>query len=169
MERHLADLVSAFESTGRWEILFTEEEINAWLAHSLPKKHPDLLPEGFSDPRVHIEPDGISGACRVERGAISGVVSLKVDVRMAQPNVCNARIRRAQLGNLPWPLNKIITAANRTAREAEIPLSWKQAGGDPVAVVRIPLIEDDKHVSIETLQLEEGKLYLAGVTKRIEP
>lgn len=169
MEQRVAELVSAFETTGPWKIVITEDQINGWLAHGLPKKHPGALPEGFSEPRVRIETDGVSGACRVERGLISGIVSMKVDVYMEEPTVVAARIRRARLGRLPWPLDKVLENVSQSARHAEIPLTWRQADADPVAIVRIPLVEGDKQVRIETLQLADGKLYIAGVTRRVEP
>jgi hypothetical protein len=169
MEQRIAEFVSAFESTGRWKVVITEEQVNGWLAHGLPKKHADALPEGFSQPRVKIESDGVSGACRVERGLISGIVSLKVDLYMAEPGVVAARIRRARLGQLPWPLDKVLENVSQSARAAEIPLAWHQAEADPVAVVRIPLIEGDKQVRIETLQLADGKVTIAGETRRVKP
>jgi hypothetical protein len=168
MEQRAADLISGLESTGHWEVLFTEAQINGWLSHGLKKKHPELLPEGFSKPRVKIESDGVTGACQVEYGAVSGVVSLKVDVYLTEANVVAARIRRARLGRVPWPLDKIMDGISQAARRSEVPLVWRETEGDPVAVIRIPLIEGDKQVRIETLKLEEGKLYVAGVTERVE-
>jgi hypothetical protein len=167
MEQRTADLVSGLESTGRWEVVFTEQQINGWLAVGLKEKHPDALPEGFTEPRVRIEPDGVSGACQVERGPVSGVISLKVDVYLTEPNVVAVRIRRARLGRLPWPLDKILGSISESASRAEIPLRWSRTEGDPVALIRISLIEGDKRVRIEALQLDEGKIYVAGVTERI--
>jgi len=167
MEQRTADLVSGLESTGRWEVVFTEEQINGWLAVGLKEKHPDVLPEGFAEPRIKIEPDGVSGACQVEHGVISGVGSLKVDVYLIEPSVVAVRIRRARLGRMPWPLDKILGGISDSASRADIPLGWSQTEGDPVAVIRIPLIEDDKRVRIEAVQLDKGKIYVAGVTERV--
>jgi hypothetical protein len=168
MEQRAADLVSGFESTGRWQVVFTEAQANGWLSYGLKKKHPDLLPEGFAEPRLKIEPDGITGACHVERGAVSGVVSLKVDVFLAEPNVVAVQLRRVRLGRVPWPLNRIMAGLSDAARKSEVPLVWRETNGDPVALIRIPLIEGDKRVRIDSLKLDEGKLYLAGETERVK-
>jgi hypothetical protein len=166
MEQRAADLASGFSTTGRWEVTFTEQQINGWLADGLKRKHPDLLPEGFSDPRVRIQSDGVTGACRVEHGVVSGVVSLTVEIYLAEPNVVAARIRRARLGRLPWPLTKIMGAIEQSARDAEVPLGWRESEGDPVSVIRIPDGEGNRRVRIESLLLEDGRLYIAGVTGR---
>ncbi|MBN2217474.1 MAG: hypothetical protein JW719_08865, partial [Pirellulales bacterium] len=166
MEQRVADLVSGLETTGRWKVVFTEEQINGWLAHGLPKKHRNALPQGFTDPRVKITPEDVSGACRVERGAVSAIVSLTVDVYLAEPNVVAVRFRRARLGRLAWPLGKVLDGISQSARAAEVPLAWHQVEADPVALIRIPDVHRDKRIRIEVVQLGEGKLYVAGVTER---
>ena len=168
MERRLADLVSGVNTTGRWEVVFTADEINGWLAVGLSEKHPDVLPPGFSDPRVIIEPDGLTVAGRVERTALRGVVSLKVDVYLAEPNAIAVRVRKARAGSLPWPLGKVLDAISRSARQLEVPLRWSQTEGDPVALFTIPPIEEGKRVRIEALQLGEGEVYVAGVTEKVQ-
>ena len=169
MEQRAAELISGFETTGHWEVLITEEQVNGWLAYGLPEKHPDALPEGFAQPRIKIEPDGITGACRVERGAVAGVISIKVDVYLPEPNVVALRIRRARLGRLPWPLGKILESISQSARDSEVPLTWHQTDGDPVALIHVPLIKGDKRARIEKLQLDKGKIYIAGTTEKVEP
>ena len=167
MEQRLADLASGTQSTGEWEVLFTAEQINAWLASGLIRKHPDMLPPGFSDPRVVIEPDGITLGGRVQRGSTASIVSLKVDVSLSGPNVIAMRIRKARAGVLPWPLRDVLDAITLAARQLNVPIRWQQAQGDPVALVTLPAAED-RSVRIETLRLDEGKLYLAGVTEEAE-
>ena len=167
MERRLADLVSGANTTGKWEVVVTADEINGWLAVGLPEKHPDALPPGFSDPRVVIEPDGLTAGCLAQRGALSGVASLKVDVYVAEPGAVAVRVRNARAGSLPWPLGTVLDAISRSARQLDIPLRWSQTDGDPVALFTIPPIEEGKRVRIEVLQLGEGKLYVAGVTEKV--
>ncbi|HLA83972.1 MAG TPA: hypothetical protein VJL29_04185 [Thermoguttaceae bacterium] len=169
MEQRLAELASGLKTNGRWEVLFTEAQVNGWLDYALSKKHPGSLPKGFFDPRVKIESDGVWGACCVDRGAVSGVVALNVDIYLAEPNVVALRIRRARLGRLPWPLGKVLDGISQSAREAEVPLTWRQAEGDPVALIRIPSIQDKKRIRVKTIRLAEGKLYVAGVTKDAKP
>ncbi|NLE38950.1 MAG: hypothetical protein GX621_13080 [Pirellulaceae bacterium] len=168
MEQRIAELISAFETTGRWEVVITEEQINGWLSHGLPKKHPDALPVGLADPRVKIEPDGVTGAGRVDLETAAGVVSLKVDFYATEEHCLAARIRKARLGRVPWPLNRVLEEISGAAGRSEVPLAWREVEGDPVAVIRIPLIEGDKRVLIETLKLDDGKLLVGGVTERVK-
>src|SRR5262245_66308041 len=53
-ERQALALHNQLQHTGRWEVRFTQDEINGWLASELPEKFPELLPHGVSDPRVAI-------------------------------------------------------------------------------------------------------------------
>ncbi len=167
MLQRVADLASGLKKTGRWNVTFTAEQINGWMAVDLAQNHPNLLPPGLSDPRVVIEQDGITVACRASHGDLSSVVSLKVDVYLAEPNVIAMRIRRARAGRLPWPLATILDGTAEAARQHSLPLTWRRADGDPVALFTIPPVhdEDGKLVRIEALQLGDGEVYLAGTTE----
>ena len=93
MLRQVTALAGDALKEGAWEAVFTAEQVNGWLAVDMVRNHPDLLPASVSDPRVTIEPEQIRIACRVDRGDWAGVVSLAVDVYLAEPNVIAARIR----------------------------------------------------------------------------
>jgi len=164
MERRVADLVSGLKSTGRWQIVFTEEQINSWLAVGLREKHPDALPRGFFDPRVRIEPDGVTLACRTDRGGVSAIVSLKVDVFLASPNVVAVRIRKVRAGRLPWPLEEVLQGLTRAAGEMDVPLRWTTTEGDPVGLFTLRPA-GGKKVQVEVIQLDQGRVYVAGTTK----
>jgi hypothetical protein len=166
MERRVTDLASGVESTGKWKVLFTAEQVNGWLAVALKEKHSDLLPPDLTDPRVAIEPDGITIGGRFRRASIDSVVSLKVDVFLAEPNVIAARIRNARAGALPWPLGRVLDVISKAARENEVPLHWSQTDGDPVALITIPPVNKKKRVRIEALQLGNGELFVSGVTEK---
>ena len=47
-----------------------------------------------------IEPDGVTLGCRAAQAGVSTVVSLKVDVYLAEENKIAVRIRKARAGNL---------------------------------------------------------------------
>ena len=48
MENRVADLVDQAETTGRWESIFSDAEVNGWLATILKDKYPTLLPPKWS-------------------------------------------------------------------------------------------------------------------------
>ena len=74
---------------------------------------------------------------------------------------------QARAGRLPWPLAAILDGTAEAARRHSLPLAWRRADGDPVALFTIPPVrdEDGKRVRIEALQLGDGEVYLAGTTE----
>ena len=168
MLRQAAALASDVKQEGQWQALFTAEQINGWLAVDLPENHPRTLPEDMSDPRVVIKPDSVVLFCRFRRKNLESVLSLTVEPYMAEANVLALRIRRVRAGLVPMPLENVLAAVSKAARKAELPLQWRRADGDPVALVTIPQPRDEQNkvVEIESLRLGEGEVYLSGRTER---
>ena len=165
MLQRAAALRSDVEKEGRWQALFTAEQINGWLAVDLPENFPDALPESFRDPRVEIRPDRMTLACRLEQGGTTTVVTLTVEPYLPEPNLLALRIRNARAGLVPMPLAEILDSISEAAGQTDLHLRWQRADGDPVALISIPLSDQDgKLVRIETIQLGDGKIYLAGTT-----
>lgn len=166
MEQGIARIISGFEKSGQWEVVFTEQQVNAYLATMLPQKHPELLPPELHDPRVKIEADGLTLAARIET-PIETVVSLKVDVYLAKPNTIAVRIRKIRAGSLPWPVDRLMSALSDAAEQNGVPLTWTRSDQDPIAMITVVSPDPKKSTQITACQLEDGKLYLAGVTKRV--
>ena len=164
MLRKAAALVSDLGNEAEWKSLFTEDEINGWLAVDLVQNHPDALPSSMADPRVSIEPDRLTLACRYDWGDWKCVLSVVLDVYLADSNVMALRIRTARAGAVPLPLGEVLNRITTAAEKMDIELRWQQADGDPVALVSIrPPRDDDKRVvRIESIKLGEGEIYLAG-------
>jgi hypothetical protein len=161
-------LMSSFKKQGHWEAVFTAEQINGWLAVDMVQNHPDTLPSSLHDPRVAIEPDRMTLACRFRWGPFSSVLNLTVDPYLAESNVLALRIRNARAGLLPMPLGKVLDHISETARHTDLRLTWRRVGGDPVALISLPAPgdPDGEVVRIETLQLGRGEIYVAGTTQR---
>jgi len=168
MLRQAAALASDVKQQGQWQVLFTAQQINGWLAVDLPENHPRTLPDTMSDPRVVIKPDCIVLFCRFRRKNLESVLSLTVEPYMAEANVLALRIRRVRAGLVPMPLENVLAAVSKAARKAELPLQWRRADGDPVALVTIPQPRDEQNkvVEIKSLRLGEGEIYLSGRTER---
>lgn len=160
-------LVNEVRRTGDWEALFTDEQINGWLAVDLVKNHPGLLPKEAKDPRVVITPNGAKLACRWDNGQFETIFSLDGDIYLTEPNVVALRIRGARAGALPLPLDSILEAIRKAAADAELPISETQADGDPVVMITIPPPEGAERTSVwvENLELRDGAVYLAGRTE----
>ncbi|MEX0711886.1 MAG: hypothetical protein WD278_06025 [Pirellulales bacterium] len=161
-------LASEARKEGSWQALFTAEQINGWLAVDLARNYPDLLPKGLKEPRVNIRPDRVTMAGRYVDGAVETVMSLDVEVYMTGPNVLSLRLHNARAGAIPVPLGQILNGLARAAADAELELRWLQTEGDPVAVVSFLPPRDTDHIvyQLETLELREGEIYVAGRTTR---
>ena len=166
MLERAAELTSALETRGRWKIAFTAAQINGWMEVDMPKNHPDLLPPSLSKPRVAIEPDGVTLACRASQSGVSTVVSLKVDVYLANDNKIAVRIRKARAGSLPWSLGKVVDGFTNAARQSDVNMTWRQIDGDPLAIIKIPAKQGPggREIRVTTLQLQEGRIVVGGVT-----
>jgi hypothetical protein len=168
MIRQTTELVSHANTTGSWEVRFTAEQINGWLAVDLPRNHPSSLPKEFRDPRVAISAAGIRVACRYETDWVSTVASLQLEIGLREHNAVAVRFRKARAGSLPLPLKDILDQLSRAARESNLRLTWETIEGDPVGVITIPAMRDGERnvmVLLDALELREGEIYLRGRTQ----
>jgi len=168
MHQGAMDLVSATKKKGSWRALFTVEQINAWLAVDMPRKHKEMLPPSFEAPRVAIEPEQMTVACRFRHGSFSSVLTLTVKPYLSaeEPNVLAVEICKARAGRLPLPLKSVLDEISAAAAHAKVQLRWRYVGGSPVAQITLPEPhESGSLVWIETLTLEDGKIYVAGRTE----
>jgi hypothetical protein len=162
-------LASAVRKEGHWQALFTAEQINGWFAVDMLKNHPHAMPATLHDPRVTINPKQVTIACRFENRGIESVLSLTVEPYVPEPNVVALRIVRVRAGLLPLPLGQIVDRFSEAARAMRLGLTWRRAGGDPVAMLSLPDADDDQPVRIETIRLGDGEIYLAGTTQAKKP
>ncbi len=160
------DLYSELQQPGRWEAMFTVEEINSWLAVDVVNNHAKSLPPGVSDPRVALAEGGAQLACRYESERITTVLSLQVDAYLAEPNVVGVRFRKARAGSLPLPLTDILDGLSQEAAKHEVPVRWLQADSDPVAFITLPAPNEKQKLiySIDTLEIGPKGIYIAGTS-----
>ena len=158
-------LVNVSHRDGPWYAVVTEEQINGWLAVDLVENYAELLPPTVADPRVHIEPGCATIACSYQSAALSAVMSVKFDVYLAEPRVVALRIRAARAGALPMPIKPIVDHIVRTAERLNLFVQWRQADGDPVALITLPAAPSKAAYRLESVKLREGQLYLAGRTE----
>lgn len=160
----VASLVSDLHHPGRWQSLFTAEQINAWLALELANGFPELLPEGLSEPRISLRDSEATIACRYENSEVSTVLSLTFDAYLKEPNVLVLRIRRARAGALPMPLAQVLDAVSHAARELKLRLEWRKTNGDPVALITFAPSEDSsRSPRLQAVELRDDELFLSGV------
>ncbi len=167
-ERNVLALHNDLQQSGHWTRVFTSQQINGWLAVDLPEKFPRLLPPTIHDPRVELTPGRMQVAFRFESPRLSAVVSLLLEVHLAdEPNTLSVRIRNAQAGWIPIPLKDFLDQLSDAARQAELKLRWAQQDGDPVALITILPDEGDAGLTAFTLtgiEIRDGELALSGQT-----
>lgn len=159
-------LANQAQREGRWQALFTAEQINGWLAVDLERNYADSLPPGVSEPRVEITPRGATLACRWQDGRLSTVFSLTAELYVAEPNVLGLRISKARAGALPVPLERVLKGVTQAAADLDWAIEWRHIDGDPTALITIPPPHghDDAAIWIETLELREAAVFLSGHT-----
>lgn len=165
MLRRTAALNNDLKRTGEWQALFTDQQINGWLAVDVPKNHPDLLPAEIENPRVRITPAGVAAGARFE-GEVSAVVSVELSVQLSSTNVLAVRINKARVGDVPWPLDGVIEEVVAAATGWGFQVEQTHTEGDPVLLVTLPpdLHDGPRRVLLERLELREGEVFLSGRT-----
>jgi hypothetical protein len=100
--RRLVTAVSGLHAdimgVGPWEALFTERQINAWLAVDLPRNHPELLTGGVTGPRVEFLPGRVRAAVRLGREPLAASIWIEAEVRLREVNQLGISLRAAGLG-----------------------------------------------------------------------
>ncbi len=160
-------LTSDLNRGGEWHAVFTVGQINGWLAVDLVENHPGLVPAGVTEPRVAILDDRLTLAYRAAGGMIEGVVSVEVEVALPEPDQLALRLKRVRAGTLPLPMGVVIDAVEEAARQMDLRVTWRQANGDPVALIALaPILADGgKRIRVEEVYLGEGEVYVAGTTE----
>jgi hypothetical protein len=168
MIQRATTLAGDVKKEGRWEATFTADEINGWLAVDLVENHADQLPATMSDPRVAIGPGRLMIACRYEEGWIEAVLSLEVDVYLAEPNVLALRVYEARAGGLPLPWERVQDQITQAVRRSRLKIEWAQVDEDPVATISLPPPSPQEPIAatIDAITLGDGEIYMSGTTER---
>jgi hypothetical protein len=170
MLRQTAAVASDIQRRRNWQALITAEQINGWLAYDVQRNHPHLLPPEVHDPRVQIEGDLLKIAFRWSGPSFSSVVSCQMEVYLQEPNVVAIRIQNARAGKLPLPLGGIVQSFVDSAHDAGLLIDQRQIDSDPLLLVTLPTAaNDNESMLLETFELREGGVYLAGRSQSDAP
>lgn len=153
---------------GSWHATFGDDEINAWLTEELPKKFPQLLAKGASDPRIIIEDDRVLAAVRYKNHRIDTVISCELEVELTEePNMLALCVKHLKAGALPLPLSNFLRGISKEASKGDIDVRWDVTEAGPIALVTVPS-EHPRYVCnpviVESVQLVDGALILSGHT-----
>jgi len=150
----------------RWQTVFTDAEVNGWLAVNLKEKYGELLPPGVSEPRVAFS----EGVCKLgyqyDGKKFSTVISVEGEAFMVSKDVAAIRFRRAWAGALPLPMARVVKEITTAVALLELPLRWAEQDDDPVLLIPVAdaLSTSEELRRLEQLELRDGELRLAGST-----
>ncbi len=161
-------LHAAIMRVGSWDALFTERQINAWLAIDLPRNHPDLLPAGASGLRVELLTGRVRAAMRIGRGPVSASVWLDAAVSLREVNQLGIALRAAGLGRLPLPRGPLLQEVARRLERLGLVTEIRRLDNQRLLVVYIPSTHEAGGLShwLSRLGIGRGELVLKGETRR---
>jgi hypothetical protein len=167
MERRVERLAERAAEVGHWRSVFTEDEVNGWLALYLEKNQDKLLPPEVADPRLAFVDGGVKIGFRYLGKRLDSVIELEADAFMAAEDVAALRLRKAYLGMLPLAMDDVVEQITKGAASLGLPIRWTTQDDDPVLLVAVAdaLSTEDEFRQLEKLELSEGEIRLAGKTE----
>ena len=161
-------LHAALREVGRWEGVFSEREINAFLAIDLPRNHAAVLPGWCREPRVEFLPGGLRAAMRVGRGSLAATLWIDAEVTLQGPSQLRVVLTRTRLGILPLPAGPLLGAMARRLEGFGAVAEIRRGGARSALVVYIPSAPAAGGAShwLEAIRLAAGEVAVAGETRR---
>ncbi|MCY2964943.1 MAG: hypothetical protein NT069_15105 [Planctomycetota bacterium] len=151
-----------------FEADFTEEQVNAWLADELERKHSQLLPKELGRPRVHFSDRQFEIACQYRHDVVTTVASGTVKAWVTDDHLLALEVDTLRDGRIPLPIASILEPLVRQLRSQNRRAEWRQIDGHEVLVVDLLEIDDgsqsDDKVDrvLETVELKPGVIRLKG-------
>ncbi|MFM7136248.1 MAG: hypothetical protein ACKO1M_04140 [Planctomycetota bacterium] len=159
---------AAFLEVGRWEGMFNEREVNAFLSLDLPRNHAAVLPDWCREPRVEFLPGRLRAGMRVGPGLFPATLWIDAEVTLQGANQLRIVPDRTRLGTLPLPAGPLLAALARRLERAGAVTEIRRGGARSMLVVYIPSALEAGGVShwLEAIRLAAGELAVAGETRR---
>jgi hypothetical protein len=149
-----------------WEAVFTDQEVNAWLAEDLVTHFADQLPPEVNEPRVLFELDRVILAFQLRQGAVESVITVVARPRVPEGNTIELTLEKIRAGILPVPADQVLDRIIEYARCHGIDVERTRRDGYPVVVMRYTPNIQREDVRLEELQIRAGQIRLAGRSDR---
>src|SRR5260370_33009459 len=149
-----------------WEAVFTDQEVNAWLAEDLVLHFADQLPPEVHEPRVMFELDRVTLAFEFDQGPVRSVIWVVARPDVPEPNVLELTLEKIRAGVLPVPAEKILDRITQHANRQGLNMSWKREVNQLVAIIRYSPHSGLDDGKLEHLQVRHGEIRLAGRSAR---
>jgi len=149
-----------------WEAVFSDQEVNAWLAQDLLTHFAEHIPPEVREPRVIFETDRIVLAFRYEQLGVETVITVIAKPRVPRDNLLELTIESVRAGILPVYADGVFDRIVGHARSKGIDVSWKRRDGYPVVSLFYSPNPQRNDVRLENLQLRTGQIRLAGRSEK---
>jgi hypothetical protein len=155
----------------RWQETFSADQMNSYFEEDFLRATPFRLPERVHSPRVHIDSEHFTLAFQYGRGFWSTVVTIdtKVWLVAGERNVVAIEFEGVHAGAVPISLQSFLEEIAEDARQLSIEVTWYRHGSNPVALLRFQADRENPTVVIQKLELQDGKLVLAGKSNEAAP
>ncbi len=151
-----------------WEALFTDQEVNAWLAEDLVTHFADQLPPEVHEPRVVFELDRVTLAFQLDQGPFSSVIWVVARPHVPEGNVIELTLEKIRAGVLPVPADRILDRITAYAREHGLNVQWRVGEeGLPIVTLRYTPDSQRDDVKLEQVQIQQGQIRLAGQSNHL--
>ena len=149
-----------------WEAVFSDQEVNAWLAEDLVTHFADQLPPEVHDPRVLFEMDRVVLAFQLDKGGVQSVITVVAHPRVPEGNTVELTIEKIRAGILPVPADNVLDRIINHARYHGVDVQLQRRDGYPVVVMRYTPNLNREDVELEELEIRSGQIRLAGRSDR---
>ncbi len=149
-----------------WEAVFSDREVNAWLAEDLITHFADQLPPEVHEPRISFEADRVTLAFGLDQGPVRSVIWVVARATVPEDNVVAFTLEKIRAGVLPVPPDRIVQTLTAQAKKNGLDITWTKDGDFPVATIRYRADRARKDVVLERLNIRDGQIRLSGRSNR---
>jgi hypothetical protein len=149
-----------------WEAVFSDDEVNAWLADDLVTHFADQLPPEVSEPRLLFESGRVILAFRLDKGMFSPVVTVVARPRIPADNTVELTLEKIRAGILPVPADQVLDRLIERGRFYGVDAAWRKVDGYPVVQLRYTPSRSRDDVRLDDVDVRSGQIRLAGRSDR---
>lgn len=149
-----------------WEAVFSDQEVNAWLAEDLVTHFADQVPPEVREPRVLFESGKVVLAFRMEGGAFSSIITVVARPRIPADNTIELTLEKIRAGILPVPADRVLDRIIERGRIYGVDVVWRKVDGYPVVQLHYTPALHREDVRLDDVEIRAGQIRLAGRSDR---
>jgi hypothetical protein len=150
-----------------WQAVFTDQEVNAWLAEDLVTHFADQIPAEIHQPRIAFGAERVTLAFQLDRGPIRTVIWVVAQARVPEDNVLALTLEKIRAGVIPISSERLIGPITEQAKDHGLDIRWTRENDLPVALIRFNPDQAHSDVVLERLNIRQGQIRLSGRSNRL--